>query len=206
MPAGPVLHLPAGLRGADLPDVPPVADVPPVPCRARRGRRAGPLDRSELFLRERARRPALPVYSLLTSVTRTGWVSAAGGSGYQTAQLPPAGSWLHARWRSATTQQVAGPDSLENLTADVRRQRVAGGSTSTARDCRASSPRTTAAGTTSATSAPGIRTAGRPPPGSSRCSRWPPSRPRRLGRPLQLTDLNGDGQLCAVAFAPPAAG
>ena len=78
----PVLHLPARLRGADLPPVPPGAHVPPLPGRARRRRGLpGVLHRPDL--------PSTGGSGMTTvaSVTHTGYRRRDGG--YHSASLPP---------------------------------------------------------------------------------------------------------------------
>ena len=64
--------------------------------------------------------PQLPVCSLLTSVTRTGYVSAPDGSSYQAGQLPPL-ELGYTPLAVSHIQQVASPDRLEGLTGDFAR-------------------------------------------------------------------------------------
>ena len=79
---------------------------------------------------------ALPVYSQLSSVTQTGWVAAAAGTGYQTAQLPPL-DFRYSPLALDDTLQAAGPDASPTCPA-ISTAPADAGSTWTGRDCRGS--------------------------------------------------------------------
>jgi RHS repeat-associated protein len=144
--------------------------------------------------------PALPPLSLLASVTQTGWVSATGG-GYQTAQLP-ALELGYSPLAIDQAQHTADPDSLQNIPSvfDGIRQRWVDldgeglqgilteddGGWYYKRNVSAWNP---GGGPVSARFEPLTPLAGKPSGGS-----------------LTLTDLNGDGNLCAVSFGLPAPG
>jgi RHS repeat-associated protein len=144
--------------------------------------------------------PAVPPLSLLASVTQTGWVPVIGG-GYQTGQLP-AIELGYSPLAIDQTQHTADPDSLHNLTGpfDGTRQRwvdldgegLQGILTEDDRgwyykhNVSAWNP---GGGRPSARFEPLTALAGKP-----------------SGRSLTLTDLNGDGNLCAVSFGLPAPG
>jgi RHS repeat-associated protein len=146
----------------------------------------------------------VPVYSLLTSATRTGYVSTPGGSGYQTGQLPPL-ELSYTPLSVSDVLHVAGPDSLENLIGDFGgRRRWA--------DLDGEGLQGILSEDDSAWYYKHNVSAWNPDGGPA-TARFGPlqlvdTKPSGalLGAPLQLTDLNGSGQLCAVAFAPPGAG
>jgi RHS repeat-associated protein len=144
--------------------------------------------------------PALPPLSLLASVTQTGWVPTASG-GYQTEQLP-ALELGYSPLAIDQTQHTADPDSLHNLAGpfDGTRQRwvdldgegLQGILTEDDKgwyykhNVSAWNP---GGGSATARFEPLTMLAGKP-----------------SGQPLTLTDLNGDGNLCAVNFGLPAPG
>jgi RHS repeat-associated protein len=144
--------------------------------------------------------PALPSLSLLASVTQTGWIPVSDG-GYQTGQLP-ALELGYSPLAIDQTQHTADPDSLQNLAGrfDGTRQRwvdLAGeglqgilteddGGWYYKHNVSAWNP---GGGPASARFEPLTALAGKPSGGS-----------------LTLTDLNGDGNLCAVGFGLPAPG
>ena len=134
-------------------------DVPQLPG-ARRGTRAGPLDRPRLPQRTRPGRPdAAGATRCSPRSRRPGGSPSRAGGGYETDAAAAAASSATARWRSTNASTQADPLSLQNLTGDfdgARERWVDLDGRGTARE---SSPRTTAAGTTSATSAPGTRAA-----------------------------------------------
>ena len=143
--------------------------------------------------------PALPPLSLLASVTQTGWVPASGG--YQTEQLPPL-ELGYSPLAVDQTQRTAGPDSLQNLAGpfDGTRERWVDldgdglqgvlteddGGWYYKHNVSAWNPD---GGPARARFEPLTALAGKP---------W--------GGSLTLTDLNGDGNLCAVSFGLPAPG
>jgi RHS repeat-associated protein len=144
--------------------------------------------------------PALPPLSLLASVTQTGWIPTTSG-GYQTEQLP-ALELGYSTLAIDQTQHTADPESLQNLAGafDGARQRwvdldgegLQGILTEDDKgwyykhNVSAWNP---GGGPATARFEPLTMLAGKP-----------------SGRPLTLTDLNGDGNLCAVSFALPAPG
>jgi RHS repeat-associated protein len=149
--------------------------------------------------------PQLPVYSLLTSVTRTGYVSEAGLSGYQTGKMPPL-DMGYAPLTISDVQHAADPESLENLTGDL------GGGRRRWVDLEGEGLQGILSEDDSAWYYKHNVSAWNPDNGPA-TARFGPlqlvgTKPsgKVLGAPLQLTDLNGSGRMCAVAFAPPAAG
>jgi RHS repeat-associated protein len=149
--------------------------------------------------------PALPAYSLLASVTQTGWVRASTGGGYETASLPP----LDLGYRALSvdgTVRSARRGALDNVTGDLRSGRhrfvdldgegLAGILTEDdkawyyKRNVSAWARESEAA---MASFEPVVEVATKPAL-------------TRHDTTLQLTDLNGNGNLCAVSFAPPIAG
>jgi len=144
--------------------------------------------------------PALPPLSLLASVTQTGWVPASGG-GYQTGQLPPlelsyiplaVGQTLHTA-SPDSLQNVAGPfDGTRERWVDLEGEGLQGilteddGGWYYKHNVSAWNP---GGGPARARFEPLTALAGKPSGGS-----------------LTLTDLNGDGNLCAVSFGLPAPG
>jgi RHS repeat-associated protein len=146
---------------------------------------------------------ALPVYSFLSSVTRTGWFLPAGQSGYQTEQLPPL-TLGYSPFELGLAVQTADPDTLENALGDLDGIRcqwtdldgegLPGLLTADAeawyykRNVSAWNPD----GPPAARLEPLRQVADRPAP-------------LGLGR-LELMSLNGDGRLAAVRYAPPLAG
>jgi RHS repeat-associated protein len=147
---------------------------------------------------------ARPAYTMLAAVTQTGWVRLADGSGYDTAQLPPLQLGYSALVIDGT-QQVPGPPSTENFTAafgggderwiDLDGEGLPGilseddGAWYYQHNVSAWNP----AGPATARFEPAALVAAKPatstPDGA-----------------MTLTDLNGDGNLCAVSFTPPDAG
>ena len=149
--------------------------------------------------------PSPPVYSFLTSVTQTGWVADPGGTGYLTASLPA----LNLTYSALTiddTCRTASPESIENLTGDfsgtgqqwtdLDGEGLQGVLTE---DERAWYYKRNL----SAWNPGGKRAAARFAPLQEVAEK--PSRPEP-GAPLRLTDLDGDGHLAAITFAPPVAG
>ncbi len=148
--------------------------------------------------------PALPRYTMLSSVTQTGWVRRADGGGYDTAQLPPLQLGYSALAIDGT-QQAPGPQELANVTAafgdgderwvDLDGEGLRGILSEDEagwyyqHNVSAWNP----AGPATARFEPVALVAARPATAA-------------LDGPMTLTDLNGDGNLCAVSFAPPAAG
>jgi RHS repeat-associated protein len=145
--------------------------------------------------------PSLPVYTQLGSVTQTGWVrSADAETGYLTAQLPPV-EFGYAPLTVDGSLLNAEPGDLGGLPGDfgsTRRRWVDldgeglqgiltedDGAWYYRRNLSAAAP------TARFTAAEPV--AAKPNPVSR-------------GTQLQLTDLNGDGHLSAVSFAPPVAG
>ncbi|HEX2744415.1 MAG TPA: SpvB/TcaC N-terminal domain-containing protein [Streptosporangiaceae bacterium] len=147
--------------------------------------------------------PALPAYSLLTSVTQAGYLPASGG-GYELDRMPPV-EFGYSQVSVHDDIQIADPQTLDNLPAGVDGQRwrwsdldgegLQGvlteddGAWYYKRNISAWAPDGT-------------------PPGA----RFEPletvaTKPvlSRAGT-TQLADLHGDGRLCAVVFAPPVAG
>ncbi len=148
--------------------------------------------------------PQLPALSLLSSVSQTGWVTAPGG-GYQTAQLPPL-QLAYSPLAMDADVQIADADNVQNLTGafDGTRERWVD---------------------LDGEGLQGILTEGESawyykhnvsawnPDGGPAAARFEPlvllsDKPLSPspGVPLTLTDLNGDGNLCAVSFAPPSPG
>ena len=108
-PRRPVLHLPRRVRGADLPAVPPGADVPPLPERHRRRREhSGPLDRFRLLRRRRR--------TFLTSVTQRGYRRQR--TGYLGRSMPPV-EFEYTRAPLTGELHEIDPDSVENLPAGL---------------------------------------------------------------------------------------
>jgi hypothetical protein len=149
--------------------------------------------------------PALPGYSLLASVTQTGWVRAGAGGGYETAALPPLELGYSALAVDGTLHTAA-PGVLENVTGDLRsgRQRFVdldgeGLPGVLSEDDRAwyykrnISAWNRGGGPAMVAFEPLAEVAAKPALTPHDTS-------------LQLIDLNGDGNLCAVSFAPPVAG
>ena len=144
--------------------------------------------------------PALPLLSLLASVTQTGRLAASGG-GYQTEQLPLL-ELGYSPLAVDQTQHTAAPDSLQNLVGpfDGTRERWVDldgeglqgvlteddGGWYYKHNVSAWNPD---GGSARARFEPLTTLAGKPSGGS-----------------LTLTDLNGDGNLCAVSFGLPAPG
>jgi len=143
--------------------------------------------------------PALPVYSLLTSVTQRGYLT-----GAQPGQLPPV-NFGYSPVAVHDEVHVADPEALENLPAGVDGQRwrwtdldgegLQGVLTDD--DAAWYYKRNISAWT---------------PDSAPPRARFEPLEPvatkpvLSLGRTAQLADLHGDGRLCAVVFAPPVAG
>ncbi len=148
--------------------------------------------------------PTLPSYTLLSSVTQTGWVPTPGG-GYRTEQLPPL-QLGYAPLAIDEQQRTADPDSTDNLTGafdatherwvDLNGEGLQGvlGEDDEAwyykRNVSAWNP---AGGGASARFEPLTLIAAKPVADAR-------------AQTLTLTDLNGDGNLCAVNFAPPSPG
>jgi RHS repeat-associated protein len=145
----------------------------------------------------------LPVYSLLTSTTRTGYVPQT--AGYQIARLPPV-ELGYSALAVSDVQQIADPESLENLTGDLGsgRQRWVDLDGEALQGILTEddfgwyykhnlSAWNTGSGPRSARFGPLELVDAKPPATVS-------------GAPLQLAQLNGDGKLCAVTFAAPGAG
>ncbi len=142
--------------------------------------------------------PTLPSYSLLTSVTQTGWVPD-GSGGYTTERLPP----LELAYRQPAidqTQQTADDLSLQNVTGagarwvDVNGEGLKGLLTEDERAWyykRNVSAFDPAGGPPRARLEPLTVLAEKPATAGA------------AGAGLTLTDLNGDGNLCAVKLAPP---
>ncbi len=143
----------------------------------------------------------LPAYTMLASVTQTGWVAKPGG-GYQTARLPP----LQLGYSSLTiddAQHTADASSVQNLTSavngtrerwiDLEGEGLQGilsedeGAWYYKRNVSAWNPTGAPA---SARFEPLTLLGAKPTLGTRDGS-------------LTLTDLNGGGNLCAVSFAPP---
>lgn len=146
--------------------------------------------------------PARPAYSLLSSVTQTGWV--ANNGGYTTASLPPLDLAYEPLGLDGTLR-TATPESLENVVGDLQagRHRFVDldgeglqGILSEDDDAwyykRNVSAPGTGGGPPELTFEPLVEVAMKPAAAA--------------GLPLQLADLNGDGHLCAVKLAPPGAG
>ncbi len=145
----------------------------------------------------------LPVYSLLSSVTRTGWFRPAGQAGYQTEQLPPL-TLGYSPFQLGTADCSADPDSLDNVLGDVDGTRCRwvdldgeGLPGLLTMDAKAWYYKRNI----SAWNPDGPPTARLQPLGQVADLPAPPG----LGR-LDLTSLNGDGRLAAVRYAPPLAG
>jgi len=147
----------------------------------------------------------LPAYSLLSSITQTGWAASASGSGYQTAQLPPV-ELLYSPMVLDGTLRAVDPGSLGNLTGDFdgSRRRWADLDGEGLQGILTEDDDAWYYQRNLSAYAPG---------GGTRTARFAPlqqvaTKPARISRdaPLQLTDLNGDGHLSAVCFAPPVAG
>ena len=140
--------------------------------------------------------PTLPIYSLLASVTETGWLATVGG-GYTTGQLPSV-DFGYSALAINETQQTADALSLQNVTGanerwiDLDGEGVAG-LLSEGENAwyykRNVSPWNPSGGPPSARLEPIAVVTEKPSAGS-----------------LALTDLNGDGNLVAVRYAPPDAG
>jgi hypothetical protein len=149
--------------------------------------------------------PALPLYSMLASVTLTGWVRSADGSGYDTAQLPP----LELGYNLLAVNdavQAADAQSAQNITGafgdpgerwvDLDGEGLPGilseddGAWYYKRNISAWNP---SGGPAVALFEPLTQVASKPAatPGAGS---------------LTLTDLNGDGNLCAVTFTSPMPG
>ena len=122
------------------------------------------------------------------------------GGGYTTKQLPPLQLGYSRLAVDDTLHTLTGADAA-NITGPFDGT-PSDGLISTVRGCKESSPRTTTPGTTNTTSAPGTPPAGPRAPAST--PSWLATKPS-LGA-LTLTDLNGDGNLCAVNFAQPSPG
>ena len=100
VPAGPVLELPLGLRGAHLPDLPAAADVPQL-RRARRASRCSCARPTSTYqTSDPPGDPTLPTLqpAHLGHPDRLG--AAAAGGGYETEAAAAAASSATARWRS----------------------------------------------------------------------------------------------------------
>jgi RHS repeat-associated protein len=152
-----------------------------------------PVRSTDLTYAAAAADPSLPAYSLLTSVTQTGWAPDAGG-GYTTSSLPP----LELGYEPLAideTLHFADEPSVHNLTGsearwiDVNGEGLKGlltedeGAWYYKRNVSAWDPE---GGSPRARLEPLVVLAEKPSlPG------------------LTLTDLNGDGNLCAVKLAPP---
>lgn len=145
----------------------------------------------------------LPAYSLLSSVTSTGWRQAQTGGGYETAQLPA----LELEYSPLTLEQTQGVcdrEALENVVGDAgKRSRWVDLNSEGLHGILTEDDRAWYfKRNLSAWS----------PPGSEGGARFAPleelaQKPSKTSDgALQLTDLNGDGQLAAVSFAPPAPG
>ena len=148
--------------------------------------------------------PQLPALSLLASVTQTGWLRANGDS-YQTAQLPPL-QFGYSPLAIDESVKSADPDAVQNLVGafDGTRERWVDldgeglqgilteddGAWYYKRNVSAWDP---GGGPAGARFEPVVVVGDKP---------VSPSRDRSLA----LTDLNGDGNLCAVSFAPPSPG
>jgi RHS repeat-associated protein len=142
----------------------------------------------------------LPSYTMLASIAQTGWV-VSGGS-YETARLPPL-RLGYSPLAIDEAQQTAGADSLRNITGsfdgtrerwiDLEGEGLQGilsedeGAWYYKHNVSAWNP---AGGPASASFEPLTLLESKPAQGSHEGS-------------LVLTDLNGDGNLCAVSFAPP---
>lgn len=146
----------------------------------------------------------LPSYTMLASVTQTGWVAAPEG-GYQTARLPPL-ELGYSQLALDEAQQTADAGSMQNLTGafggtherwiDLEGDGLQGilseddGAWYYKRNVSAWNP---AGGPANARFEPLSVLETKPALGSR-------------GGALALTDLNGDGNLCAVNFEPPSPG
>jgi RHS repeat-associated protein len=148
--------------------------------------------------------PTLPSYSLLASVTQTGWMAAPGG-GYETAQLPLL-ELGYSPLAIDDVQQTANADSLQNLTGafDGTRERWI--------DLEGEGLQGILSEDESAWYYKHNVSAWNPAGGPASARFEPltllegkPALDTREGS-LTLTDLNGDGNLCAVSFAPPSPG
>lgn len=146
---------------------------------------------------------ALPAYSLVASVTQTGWVPSS--AGYATATLPPV-ELGYAALAVDGTLHVADAGVLDNVTGDLpsSRQRfvdldgegLPGILTEDERAWyykRNVSAWDPGGGPATIAFEPLVEIAAKPAMAARDAS-------------LQLIDLNGDGNLCAVSFAPPLAG
>jgi RHS repeat-associated protein len=144
--------------------------------------------------------PALPAYSLLTSVTQRGYLK-----GSQPAQLPPL-NFGYAPVAVHDEVQIADPDAVENLPAGVDGQRWRwtdldgeGLQGVLSEDDGAWYYKRNISAWTPGTSAPRVRfepleaVATKPVLSLG-------------GATTRLADLHGDGRLCAVVFRPPVAG
>lgn len=149
--------------------------------------------------------PWLPVYSFLTSVIQSGWVADQGGPGYLTASLP-ALNLSYSGLAIDDTCRTASQDSLENLPGsfggtgqqwiDLDDEGLPGVLTDDERAWyykRNLSAWNPGGGRAEAMFAP-LREVVEKPSRSA------------AAIPLRLTDLDGDGHLAAVTFAPPVAG
>ncbi|MGH3274996.1 MAG: SpvB/TcaC N-terminal domain-containing protein [Streptosporangiaceae bacterium] len=156
-----------------------------------------------------------PRLSLLGSVTQTGWVSPAPGARYRQARLPPV-DLLYSPLALDATVHVVDPDRLGNLAGDLdgtRRRWVdldgegLPGMLTEDDDAWYYQHNLSALPPSDAPAGGGPGISG---PATARFAplEQVASKPARMSRgaPLQLTDLNGDGHLSAVCFAPPAAG
>jgi RHS repeat-associated protein len=148
--------------------------------------------------------PWQPACSFLTSVSQTGWVAASSGSGYTSASLP-AVKLSYSPLVIDDTCRTASQESMENLPGsfgasqqwiDLNGEGLQGVLTD---DERAWYYKRNLSAWS--------------PDGGPRQARFAPLRevaekPSRAAAtaPLRLTDLDGDGHLAAVSFAPPIAG
>jgi RHS repeat-associated protein len=141
----------------------------------------------------------LPAYSLLSSVSQTGWVAT--GSGYQTATLPPL-DLAYAPLTLNGTIRTASADSLANVVVGGRHrfvdldgeglQGILSEDDSAWYYKRNVSAWNPGGGTPTAAFEPIAEVASRPALADADT--------------LQLIDLNGNGHLCAVKLSSPAAG
>jgi RHS repeat-associated protein len=148
--------------------------------------------------------PALPLLTLLASVTQTGWVASTGG-GYETASLPPL-QFTYSPLAIDEQQHTLEEASAQNFTGAFNEGRERWidldgeglqGVLSEGQDAwyykRNVSAWNPAGGPVSARFEPLTLVGEKPVLGPG-------------PRSLTLTDLNGDGNLCAVSFAPPTPG
>jgi RHS repeat-associated protein len=149
--------------------------------------------------------PTLPSYTMLAEVTQTGWVAEPGG-GYRTAQLPPL-QLGYSPLAIDEAQLTTDADSAQNITGafDGTRERWI--------DLEGEGLQGILSEDDDAWYYKRNVSAWNPDSGPASARFEPlwalpakPAHSSREGSSLTLTDLNGDGNLCAVSFAPPSPG